>query len=686
MRDKVKTTLLYTLPFLGLFVLIPLQQTGFLARVPGDIGDGRLNAYFLEHIWQVLIGRAESFVHLPIFAPNLWIVAFSDNHWGTGFVYVVWRALGFDSITSFQLWWLISFFANFAAAVIALRCLRFSTVAATVGALVFTFALPVAAHSYGHAQLSYRFGAPLALAFYIRFLLDGDARSVLIAAFFTTWQVYCTIYIGFFTLIALLFVTLAHLRFFVVPWGRLKALLALPLGCLRDWPAASKALFWAACIVLFALFCGAFLPYLIPSEVYGSDRSIGEIKTMLPRVASYFNSMTSTIWTSNAAPFQALPMRHEHQMFIGAAGLVMAIWGALLARRHADQDAARLLWVTLVALILVTLSVAGISIWVLFAHLPLASAIRAMTRIDLVMLFFAAGLIAVLVDQALRRGWLARAALMSGCAGLAVEAYFISPPMTPVDVLEAAVTADLSAAEAPLSENAILFVSQTHNAEKVGGMPWFAMEIRAMWMGSALGAPVINGYSGKFPEGSNPQFGEDCSEAGRRLSFAYHSWPELETQLGSLEEVADRVVLFGFPEDCGLAQVKAAALSPRRSAPLPSSMAPQIALRFVSQDVETLTLEIANLGDEDLVPESFSNDDVKLSWRWTDAAGTGSAWAKRSQLRQVIPAQAGVTVTLPVRRQDWGSQGALEVSLVQEGVFWFHDHGMRVLQIPDPAE
>lgn len=559
MLRNYRSAALCTLPFLALFVLGPLTQLDFLARVPGDIGDGRLNAYFLEHIWQVLIGRADSFVHMPFFAPNLWVGAFSDLHWGSSVIYILARTGGLDPIASYQLWWLFAYVANFVAALVAFRLLRFDLVPATMAALFFTFALPVAAHTYSHAQLSYRFGAPLALALYIRFLLDGQASRFLLALFFTIWQIYATIYIGFFTLIALLFVTLAHFRFFIAPVADTRARVRIALGSFRGWAFRSALIYWGAVSFLLALFALAFVPYLIPADVYGSSRGRSEIWLMLPRVASYFYTSASTLWTMEGRVFENIPMLHEHQMFIGIVGLVMVIWGAIKSSRHHAPEIARLLWVPLVAIMVVTLNSDGVSLWAIFADLPLASAIRAMTRIDLVMVFFAAGLIAVLAQQALQQGVLARAALAVAAVLLMVEATQLRTNTTSVVSIRQTLEFDIVSAAQNMPDDAVLFIAQSHNNDVVGPQPWYAMEIRAMWVGAVLGVPVLNGYSGKSPDGYNVTFADDCDEAGRRIGLAYHLWPELNVRYVAMSDMIARVHLVGFDMGCDIDEVIRAA-------------------------------------------------------------------------------------------------------------------------------
>lgn len=682
MSIRPRSIVLCALPFITLFILGPLRQLNFLAEVPGDIGDGRLNAYFLEHVWQVVIGRAESFIHMPFFSPNLWVGAFSDLHWGSAIVYVSARSIGLDSITSYQVWWLFAYLANYVAALVAFRILRFDTLPAALAALFFTFALPVAAHTYGHSQLSYRFGAPLALALYIRFLLNGDARRFLWALFFTVWQIYATIYVGFFTLIGLLFITLGHFRFFIIPWARIGELARPALHSFAERSRRQGAIYWGMVSGLLVMLVLAFIPYLIPSDVYGSGRDREEIFLMLPRVASYFYTTASGLWTMDGQVFENIPMLHEHQMFIGLTGLVMAIWGAFISHRHEHAEIARLLWVPLVAIILVTLNSDGVSLWRIFSDLPLASAIRAMTRIDLVLLFFASGLIAVLVQQATRKGLISRGGIAVASIFLVIEATDLRTTTSSVASIRQMVTADVASASEGLTDGSLLFISQKHNDHIIGEQPWYAMEVRAMWVGLILGLPVINGYSGKSPQGYNAVFGEACGEAGKRLALGYQLWPDLSFRLGPLEDALSRVHLVAFPDDCDLERVALGARSLPRTSPLPETIAANIELRLDDREPDYLVIEIVNTGSEDLVSESQGPDDVYLAFRLRRTNINDGDGYMRIPVPIVVQSNNSLRVRVPVNESMRESD--LEFSLVQEGQFWFHDVGMKTLKVGRP--
>lgn len=49
------------LVFIFAFLLGPMGQLNYLTMMPGDIGDARLNNYFLENIYQFFAGPANRF-------------------------------------------------------------------------------------------------------------------------------------------------------------------------------------------------------------------------------------------------------------------------------------------------------------------------------------------------------------------------------------------------------------------------------------------------------------------------------------------------------------------------------------------------------------------------------------------------------------------------------------------------
>ena len=177
---------------------------------------------------------------------------------------------------------------NYLACHYALRRLGVSPLAAVVGSLVFSFALPVTAQ-IGHAQLHYRFGVPLATALFALFLESRDWRQLVAAAFWVVWQFFCSIYIGFFLLMLLA----AMLAVFVLRLLRRTSDDRRAEWCkfTRAWldlPGATRLRLLIVTFFLASLMGVLFYPYISVTLLYGAKRSLGGIAGLLPRLQSYF--------------------------------------------------------------------------------------------------------------------------------------------------------------------------------------------------------------------------------------------------------------------------------------------------------------------------------------------------------------------------------------------------------------
>ena len=60
--------------------------------IPGDLGDARFNSVILEHLYQWVTGTAPKLWSPRFFYPFENTLAFSDNHFASGFAYIVFLA------------------------------------------------------------------------------------------------------------------------------------------------------------------------------------------------------------------------------------------------------------------------------------------------------------------------------------------------------------------------------------------------------------------------------------------------------------------------------------------------------------------------------------------------------------------------------------------------------------------
>jgi hypothetical protein len=561
---------------LALMVLGYLMPvTGWFSAVPGGLGDARFNSVVLEHLYRVAAGHGERLWDPGFFFPYQGVLAFSDNHFGSGATYIAFRALGLSREHAFDAWFVVGSVLNFVSALYVLRRLGLSTAAAALGAFFYAFALPVPAKD-GHAQLVHRFAAPLAtLALWQMFelrRLAGLARVV----FFVVWQFYCSIYLGLFLVYLLLALSLAIL------------ILRRPLEW-RQWRANLAAERPALTIALGVLLAGSALAfaylachYYLASQAYGLSRHAGAIAEVLPRPASYLLADASPLWAWLGSEL-SVPARWEQQMFIGAGALILILVAACAAwrRRAALPGLTEVMLTALAALFVGTLWIDDVPVYAFIARLPggldavlgaalLTAAtaaivawrartavarraglivlgvlalgalwlryltlyhliswlpgidgIRAVARIIFIMLVPMSVLVALGAEVVWRRlGQSVPSAVLvlAGLAALlAVEPLTTAKQSTPIATWRGRVAAVRALLPASVPSDGVLMVRTGSAALH---QPFLseaqAVELDAMLLGQDLGYPVLNGYSGFAPPGYRAQ-PLPCASAAERL-------------------------------------------------------------------------------------------------------------------------------------------------------------------------
>ena len=669
--------------FILTFLLLPVTMLAGLEKMPGDIGDARLNNYFLENIYQYLCGETDSLWHLPFYSPFPYVLGFSDNLFGSAPVYLLARFIGAGADTSFQIWFLFGYATNFFAAYYALRRLNGSVVAASIGALIFAFALPTTAHA-GHAQLHYRFGVPLALAFFTEFLTSKSWRSFSISGAWTVWQLYAGVYIGFFTLLLIASMGLTHFLYrYLIDKVSAKSVINEFINSWRTQLTRQKIIRFAEIAVLILLLLLLFYPYIQVSRLYGAKRSWDEISLMLPRPASYFLADASFLWSNpGAKAFLSLGMRHEHQMFVGLVPLLLALAGFFIGSNAKNGVTFTLISGMLGVAVALTLCIGGFSLWYLLYKLPFASAIRAMTRIDQAFLFPVAYLSVIAIDA-----FRIRVKLLWGATLILLVALFVTEARmttmytsTKESWTERMSTLDAST-PSNLPKNPILFFAQRSG-------PPFADELDAMWVSLKHSTLTMNGYSGLNPPDYQYVYGTDCSVIPRRI-IAYLKFIRKSDDLNLYRELMSRIVPIGFV-GCNQSWLQS---PPNISvADLVYTKSEFSRLTFSSGEIldsgsqRVIRVEISNPTDNHFSANSSVGAPIRLSWRLVYANGKPfSGWDTRKDLPFDIPAQGKLGVSIPLDLPINPDAKAVEVSIVLEGYFWGHDIGVQPRNIALPA-
>lgn len=664
---RLSALLLPLAVFLVAFAALPLRVMGGLAHFPGDEGDARLNAYFLENVYRFLVGDSPSLWTLGIFSPFPYTLGFSDNLFGAAPVYVVARILTQDSFVAFMSWWYLAWVANFVASYWASRTIGLQRLGATVAALVYTFGLPITS-TFSWPQFAYRFAAPLAVACLWSFLERRGWWQLVAAGGWTVWQFYCSIYMGVFTLVVLAAVALGYGVTTVVREGRSGVGIQLRehLRLARELGVARGVLAVASVTGLGAAMAILLWPYLKVTQLYGATRSYAEIQSMEPTFRTYLMNEYSIIWKSFAASIDLTAMRLEHQFFPGLVlallcvlGVVFGIQGrAGTTRRLRIEPAAATMATALAAMVLVTYSFRGHSLWFFVAQLPLFSAIRAVARVALVMLIPAGFLAGRAVDLL----WAGRSTAGKGIAVAAVALLTVEfAAVTPIaSSVQAWRTSEQAAARLPssLPADAITFTAQT-------GDHWWWSEVTAMWAAIDRRVPTLNGYSGGMPPGFADQFGGDCSELPRRVQ-SYLRFSGQPGDEGAYRALMARMVPVGF-SGCQQSWWQAPPVSTATGSGVTSAQVAALQLgagvRTPSVRPDELAVDVAVTNNGTTTVSAGGTNQVRLSLRYLNPDGTKvNDFAGGLPLRyDLAPGDTGA-VSLPLDRRLMVPGGSVEVA------------------------
>ena len=537
----------FLIPVLFLFVGMAGVVAPYLTMrgLPGDLGDARLNIYLLEHAFLVISGKLPTFLTAPFFYPWINTIGLSDTHWGTVPIYALFRWAGGSPESAFAGWFCFGSLANFVATYLVNRKLGLRPVGASLGAFLFAFSLPVIAQD-GHVQLTYRLFIPLAFLSFSHYLKEKDPVWFGMATLLISVQFLSTFYMGFF------------LVFFLAVYGVVcffeSGEKGLSLSCRFRDRFVPASVSWhriaLAVVLVTAALCLMGLvaiPYWQTKQLYGIERHYSEIRRMLPRLQSYLAGDRSLMWFTQWRAFSLLPCRNEHQLFMGIGASVLFLC-AITSKSFLEEKPLEKRFVTVLGCFFFwTLVVGGVSLYQGVAWLPGFSAVRAVTRVVLVLLFPAGFIVGRVVDEMKTKSF----PLVSSSS---VVLFFLVLIVSDSVLAEKAVTSCVewknrtSLLESRVGkwnkESVLVVATQPHD---------FSTDLDAMSFSQAKGIKTMNGYSGATPRGW-VHF-STCADVGKVLEASRAFYANLHRPFPLKPE---NVICVGFPEeDNGCASVLA---------------------------------------------------------------------------------------------------------------------------------
>jgi hypothetical protein len=682
-KKMIKKYLYFFIPFCVAFYFLIYVQMGFGIMMPGNLGDARLNNYFLENIFQFLNGRSESLWSFGFWAPYQYLIGFSDNLFGASPLYLIPRFASAKSDTAFQIWFIASYFLNYGSAYYVFRRLGIGSLAASLGGLIFAFGLPTTSHM-GHAQLSYRFCVPLSMYYLIEFFNKKKFSLISLSFLYLVWQFYCSVYIGFF-LILLLFGAVIGYFFSMV--CKSPSILKLRVKNIHssfiDSSKKEKYIFLSSLILFALLLVILFYPYFMVVRLYGESRSWADISPMLPRLQSYLLNDSSYIWRLlNWKPFfseffVALPMRHEHQMFAGLMPIILGICGYHISRKEPPSFYSSVMGLSFLIPFILTLYVGGFSLWYFLYKLPLFSAIRAVARVELVLLFPIAYFSSVSIDYIFNRnGKIGKLFAVLLIAITIFELAYAELSLSPKEQWRSRILEKTTLISPEIPRDAILFFPQYTQ---------YFDYIEAMLIYQNIGLKTLNGYSGGSPKSMTTIFGNDCGEVLERINGFIAYSGQINKNINSF---VSRIVPTGF-DNCSFLNQSINHTPTYIQREYKGSEINKIALRNTTSgsfgDYFYIDIEVINNGKNIIPAKSSIGKPLRIAWRLVDAKnGSKSDWIGRKNLNEDLLPGVASKLRIIFEKKSLDHNKYFEFTIVQEHVFWGHDIGLKLLRV-DPA-
>lgn len=466
------------------FAFRPTIESGF-ARMQADPGDTVLNQYILEHSWLCLTQTdyVGTWWSPPCFYPQPLTLAYSENLFGTAPVYWLLRTTFSDAL-AFQLWLLAIAALTYFAMAWTLQQFGIRPLLAALGAYLFAFGLPRITQ-IGHQQMWPQLFAPLALLCILRFLQSPSVVLLAGALVMTLAQVLASIYLGWFLVLGIAVLAIVSAIF--------------DRSALERWGAFLRN-HWLGVTLLLAISAGVLAAILLPyfEANRGFRRPFSEVREMVPGPRSWLAPPIWSIWF-DVLPQTVRESNPELWIFPGfvAYGLAATAMIVLVVFPKSLGDSERkLAWACLwTALILVILSQRwGVnSPWyAVWRWCPGGQAIRAVGRIWTITLPLALIASLIAVDR-----WL-DARLGATLIALVLLGFGVAEQL-PVRPLPSFAVAQWNAAVE--SVRGQMKPGAVHYVELMPKVTDYQGQLIAMWAGLKANVPVVNGYSGRFPNG-----------------------------------------------------------------------------------------------------------------------------------------------------------------------------------------
>lgn len=360
------------------------------SRIIGDLGDSRFIISIVEYNYQWAVGNYDNYWDGFFMFPDKEVISYSDNLLGITPFYALIRLLETDYLTAFQLLILICHVLNYATAFFVLNKFVNNKYAAATGAFIFAFSLALNG-IHNHPQFTFRFCIPLFFYFLHLYLENTKLKSLLLAAVFLIFQFYLGVYLGYFLAF---FGGLYFVGFNMINYKN------FTLPTIKAYAGHFAIVIFAGVLLLLPI----FYFYYKRNQVTGYYTDFNQVLATIPQIPSYFKAYNGSVaWKSlNATPVLS-QFEWFHYLFPGALVLFSLMFSIYLAAKGYTRKTIFSIFILLAFVFLLTTNFNGNTLYDNLLHIPGFKAIRVVSRLILVLIFFFSWLVTITIAYLLNR-------------------------------------------------------------------------------------------------------------------------------------------------------------------------------------------------------------------------------------------------------------------------------------------
>ncbi|MBD1823987.1 hypothetical protein H6F51_16010 [Cyanobacteria bacterium FACHB-DQ100] len=672
--QRFKSLLLYSaVAVLGVFLgFHPTLLSGF-SKAQAELGDTRLVHYLLEHSFQVVVNQN---YHAELWTPAFFFplkntLALSENLFGAAPFYWVLRGI-LPADLAYQCWMILAALLCFISFVILLRSLQISHALTAFGGFIFAFGFPRMGQLF-HGQLLCQFYTPIAVLFIWKFLRKPTENRFYLALLFIFLQILAAYYHGWFLLFSLLlFVP-------IVLWLEDHYRQNLLLFLRRKWRSTIVAiLVWISALI------ALFLPYLKITQTIGVF-PFSQVETMLPRLASWLLPPQNSLWSPLLSKlFDSRLDPNQHLLFMGFTVFGLIAFAVYVVRFRPEvltPERSILVKASLITAFILfglSLEIFGFSLWkVIYAIVPGATAIRATGRIVYMIEVYVLAASLLCVDGMLRHRIAKpkfRSAIALTLLLISLPELIIFQPMAYEKAPALKLESELQASISSKCDVAYLVAAP--------GTGFYLQQIPMMWAGLKAGVPVINGYSGSVPAG----LPRTIEESANFPTVVQWLSGRMQGRLCWVQSTKTSQLTPNIPVKSIDGAIQTQSQNFTTSViPVP----PNVPLRGFTQAIQAEVPPVIQANQAVKVPLLLRNTSLytwlqtkeaplNLSYRWLKPDGTIALDnGQRTPIPESIAPEETVALNAVVRAPETPGIYRLSLTLVQEGIAWFSDHGAK---------